>query len=198
MVRFNIPQKMKERSFWALWWLMFGGAGLWLLVGSVAYWVKHGWLPPDTAGWVQAVGSVLALAVAVSVPVWQRYRTEQDKSEALVLQRKVACLQTMHLVVELNQFLRETSGRSRYVALTGSIVDRVAQDHISRLNQIVEKSDDPMLLECCLEFRSVLNEMWEFGADKSSLKSFEVLNLRNRVSSVRRTLQTAIKRYTLV
>ncbi|MGN0924700.1 hypothetical protein [Ectopseudomonas mendocina] len=67
MARLDIPQKMKEWSLWALWWLLIGGATLWLLVGSVAYWVLRGWLPPDASGWVQAIGSVLAIAVAIVV-----------------------------------------------------------------------------------------------------------------------------------
>lgn len=48
------------------------GSVLWILVGSVAYWVKNGWLPADTSGWVQALGGLLAVAVAIAVPAWQK------------------------------------------------------------------------------------------------------------------------------
>jgi len=64
MAKFKIPQQLMTWSVLALWWFIVGGAGAWLLVGSVAYWVKHGWLPPDTSGWVQAIGSIGAISVA--------------------------------------------------------------------------------------------------------------------------------------
>src|SRR5690606_15302673 len=79
MALFEIPQKMKILSLWAFWWLLIGGAALWLLVGSVAYWVKHGWLPADAAGWVQAIGSIAAIAVAVCVPIYLRLHERADK-----------------------------------------------------------------------------------------------------------------------
>jgi hypothetical protein len=68
----SFKELMINRSLVALWVALGVGAGLWLLVGSVAYWVRHGWLPPDTAGWVQALGGLLAVAVAVAVPAWQK------------------------------------------------------------------------------------------------------------------------------
>lgn len=68
----SFKELMINRTLLALWVAVGIGAGLWLLVGSVAYWVRHGWLPPDTAGWVQALGGLLAVAVAVAVPAWQK------------------------------------------------------------------------------------------------------------------------------
>ena len=69
----SFRQKMVERSLWALWWFFLGGAGVWLLVGSVAYWVKRGWLPPDASGWAQAIGSLAAVAVAIALPLRMRF-----------------------------------------------------------------------------------------------------------------------------
>lgn len=57
--------------------LIAAASVLWLLVGSVAYWVKHGWLPADTSGWVQALGGILAVAVAIAVPAWQKNHERQ-------------------------------------------------------------------------------------------------------------------------
>ncbi|MDH0097494.1 hypothetical protein N7333_13010 [Pseudomonas sp. GD04158] len=79
MARFEVTQKMEEWSLWAMWWLLVGGATLWLLVGSVGYWVKHGWLPEDASGWVQAIGSIVAIAVAVIVPIHLRVRERADR-----------------------------------------------------------------------------------------------------------------------
>lgn len=87
MALLDIPQKMKERSLWALWWLLVAGAGLWVLVGSVSYWVINGWLPTDSAGWVQALGTLVGVAVAIAVPYWQRLKDDQRRREADFLLR---------------------------------------------------------------------------------------------------------------
>ncbi|WP_429521054.1 hypothetical protein [Pseudomonas sp. 2725] len=63
---------MVTLTLWALWVLFFGTAAFWLLVGSVAYWVKHGWLPPDTSGWVQGLSAIVAIAIAIAVPWYQK------------------------------------------------------------------------------------------------------------------------------
>lgn len=65
-----------------IWALIFLSSSSWVLVGSVAYWVKNGWLPPDSAGWAQAIGGLLAVIVAISVPAYQGYQQQkqlQDK-----------------------------------------------------------------------------------------------------------------------
>lgn len=77
MARLVIPEKMLAWSIWALWWFLIGGAGLWLLVGTVAYWVKHGWLPADTSGWVQAIGSVAAIVAAAIIASHQHVVAER-------------------------------------------------------------------------------------------------------------------------
>ena len=68
-----------EKAVMFLCLLIAAAAVLWLLVGSVAYWVKHGWLPADTSGWVQAVGGLMAVAVAIAVPAWQKRHELQQR-----------------------------------------------------------------------------------------------------------------------
>lgn len=79
----GLKNSLAEWATMLLFWLIAFGAVLWLLVGSVAYWVKRGWLPADTAGWAQALGGVLAVAVAIAVPAWQKrheiQRADQDE-----------------------------------------------------------------------------------------------------------------------
>jgi membrane protein implicated in regulation of membrane protease activity len=81
--------------------LIATAAVLWLLVGSVAYWVKHGWLPADTAGWVQALGALLAVAVAIAVPAWQK-RHEGKLARLESRQRRIDCV---NAVLSLTQDL---------------------------------------------------------------------------------------------
>ncbi|QMV65156.1 hypothetical protein VUJ49_08910 [Pseudomonas berkeleyensis] len=78
----SIPKKMVERSLWALWVLLVGGAFLWMLVGSVAYWSLHGWLPDKAADWVQAIGSVVAILAVIGVSYWERRNVQLDKSRS--------------------------------------------------------------------------------------------------------------------
>ena len=59
--------------------VVFVSASLWLLVGSTAYWVKNGYLPADTAGWAQALGGFLAIAVAIGVPYFQTRKSIADR-----------------------------------------------------------------------------------------------------------------------
>ncbi|KJZ59512.1 hypothetical protein [Pseudomonas fluorescens] len=97
MLDLKFPEQMIVRTLWALWSLFFGGAILWLLVGSVAYWVKHGWLPPDASGWVQGLGSILAIAIAIAIP-WNQKRhealikAEEIKSVELARSEQLLCL----------------------------------------------------------------------------------------------------------
>ncbi|MEX5665202.1 hypothetical protein ABFV57_10080 [Pseudomonas neuropathica] len=60
-----------------MWALLFLSSISWVLVGSVSYWVKNGWLPADSAGWAQAIGGMLAVLVAIVVPAYQS--REQQK-----------------------------------------------------------------------------------------------------------------------
>lgn len=108
MKRLKIPEKMVERTLWAVWGLLSCGAVLWLLVGSVAYWVKHGWLPADTSGWVQALGSILAIVGAALFPYWHsrvKEQSETSRTEELLL--SVAG----HLRCELNFTYEVLSGQ---------------------------------------------------------------------------------------
>ncbi|WP_375737720.1 hypothetical protein [Pseudomonas boanensis] len=84
----SIKRRVLTATLWALWWLLVGSASVWLLAGSVAYWAKTGWLPADTSGWVQAIGGLLAIGVALMIPFIQRAqnkdRQRQDEIQAAI------------------------------------------------------------------------------------------------------------------
>jgi hypothetical protein len=83
----NLREKIARYSVTLIWALLFLGSSSWLLVGSVAYWVKKGWLPPDSAGWAQAIGGLLAVIVAIAVPAYQSYHQQKQLQEKDVRSR---------------------------------------------------------------------------------------------------------------
>jgi len=71
---------MIEWSIWALWWLIVGSAIVWVIVGSAGYWVRLGWVPEAAAAWAQALGTLLAIVVAISVPAFQAHQRLLEKN----------------------------------------------------------------------------------------------------------------------
>lgn len=153
MARFVFPRKMKAWSLWALWWFLIGIAVSWLLVGSVAYWVKHGWLPPDASGWVQALGAILAVAVAVALPAWQRSGDERLRQKQQREREITTYLQLNHLVVEVRALLVEKSSYLPDHELTA----RCLEDILGRLNVLTASSYDRLLLKLSLDLRIVVH-----------------------------------------
>lgn len=95
MAKLVIPVKMQAWSIWALWWVLIVGATGWLLVGSVAYFVKHQWLPADTAGWVQAFGSVAAILASI----WIANAKDRRDEKAVREKERVFCALLRHVAV---------------------------------------------------------------------------------------------------
>lgn len=73
--------KLVGYAIFSLWALLFLSAASWVLVGSVSYWVKNGWLPPDSSGWAQAIGGLLAVIVAIAVPAFQNFSNSRQLRE---------------------------------------------------------------------------------------------------------------------
>jgi len=69
---------MIQHTLLALWIFLIGGAGVWLLVGSVGYWIKLNWWPADAAVWVQAVGTVVAIFVSIGLASHQYRQGRRD------------------------------------------------------------------------------------------------------------------------
>lgn len=71
---------MRERphkSEWPIWKLIGGSAlaiiAVFMISGGIAYHVSA--TPSDEAGWVQAIGSIIAIVSAVAIALWQHGRT---------------------------------------------------------------------------------------------------------------------------
>lgn len=88
VMEMNFSQQIVRRSIWVLWSVMAVGAILWTLVGSVAYWVREGWLPADSAGWAQAIGAFVAIVVAIALPYFQNRQQQAERSATAVRERQ--------------------------------------------------------------------------------------------------------------
>lgn len=80
-------ERVAQYSIWMLWALIALGSTLWLLVGSVAYWVRNEWLPADSAGWAQAIGAFVAIVVAIALPYLQSRQQRNDRAEEVLRER---------------------------------------------------------------------------------------------------------------
>ena len=152
--------RMIERSLWALWYLMFGAAAFWLLAGSIAYWVKLKWLPKDASGWVQAVGSVLAIFVAVIVPAVMK-RDESRRRKITEVESVIAAYyQFRNLIQETQELLGSPIGSRRNGAYGWArefVYDRCL-DVIERLNILSLKSSDVLFLKHVYDVRMLVLE----------------------------------------
>jgi hypothetical protein len=86
-VKRTLSEPLALYSIWVLWAVLVMGAVLWLLVGSVAYWVRDGWLPADSAGWAQAIGAFVAIVVAIALPYFQSRQQQADLRAAALRER---------------------------------------------------------------------------------------------------------------
>ncbi|WP_191630364.1 hypothetical protein [Pseudomonas fluorescens] len=159
-MKLEIPEQMVVRTLWAVWWFLIGGAGLWLLVGAVSYWVKNGMLPPDAAGWVQAVGSVLGIAIAIAVP-WNQKRHEMavraDERRALEVAQseQLLCLCTeVRKVVQLQRPQRRSVYDSLYAQ---EYCKGIYTDLLSRLTDIQRSEVNAQRLNIGLSLRFELH-----------------------------------------
>jgi len=152
--------RMIQRSIWALWYLMFGTAAFWLLVGSIAYWVRLEWLPKDASGWVQAVGSVLAIFVAVIVPAVMK-KDERRQREITEVEGVVGAYhQFRNLIQETQKLLGSPVGSRKngsYGWAREFVYDR-SLDVIERLNILSLKSSDVMFLKHVYDVRMLVME----------------------------------------
>jgi len=105
-VRFN---KLIEPTIWAMWGLIVGGACLWVTVGSIGYFSRERWLPNDTAGWVQAIGSIAAIFTAVAIGVHQTRSASRQRVLDAESKRK-SCLAVVEFSAQQGQALSDYLG----------------------------------------------------------------------------------------
>lgn len=91
-----------------LMWVLAGlSAVVWVIVGSVGYWARNGWLPADTAGWAQAIGAIVAILVAIAVPYYQGHLQLKQKEEVERRQRLDGINATYALMCHVSGTYRE-------------------------------------------------------------------------------------------
>lgn len=140
MARLVIPPRMKEWSLWALWWFLLGGGVLWLLVGSVAYWVKKGWLPPDASGWVQAIGSILAIAVAIGVAYNSHRMTLKLRSAEDDAKERGYAARLFMLIWEAKRAAWQMVDQSSKFRSSGSHRPTIRQKEVDFVRRIMERA----------------------------------------------------------
>lgn len=94
-------ERIAQYTIWTIWILLVAGSALWLLVGSVAYWVRNGWLPADSAGWAQAIGAFVAIIVAIALPYFQSRQQRNDRAEETLGERLNGMSATYALMVHM-------------------------------------------------------------------------------------------------
>lgn len=124
-------KRVVERTLWALWLLMFGGAALWVVVGSIGYFTKVGWLSSkDAPAWVQAVGSILAIfAAALIASSERRFTANNIRAREKVVIRAVEerSIDALGAIRALNYTLRT---HFRPVTLDSPINVRASLDRV--------------------------------------------------------------------
>lgn len=75
--------KFVEMTLWAIWWLVVGSAGVWVLVVSISYFDKFGWISDNVAIWIQAIGSVVAIFAAICIAGASGIRAQREEQKKL-------------------------------------------------------------------------------------------------------------------
>ncbi len=101
--------KIVRYCIYSMWAVLILSALVWVLVGSVAYWVKHGWLPPDSSGWAQAVGGLLAVVVAVGAPLYQNLHQQKVRDEEYASKAADGIYATLALAEHIKDLLDRMS-----------------------------------------------------------------------------------------
>lgn len=129
----KIHSKLIGYAIFSLWALLFLSAASWVLVGSVSYWVKHGWLPPDSSGWAQAIGGLLAVIVAIAVPAFQNFSQSRQLKEKEKLVRLEGIQATRALVEHVlrvqKRLLSALKRLGSYRGIYSSLTDAKAESH---------------------------------------------------------------------
>ncbi|ROL86595.1 hypothetical protein [Pseudomonas protegens] len=204
MSGWKIPEPMIVRTLWALWWLMFGSAALWLLVGSVAFWVKHEWLPPDTSGWVQGLGAILAIAIAIAVPWYQKKHDADLKEQDKLLLEIARSEQLLCLCEEFRRFLEEEPYDNHFADYRPSNEMRrsILTDQLARLTETQKGELNSERMDIGLNLRFQIHDWLKyFGGDEGAIsrtlydrvehRRKDFVRIRDRAENVVRKLKAS-------
>ncbi|MBG7399671.1 hypothetical protein ACPTJ8_05435 [Pseudomonas aeruginosa] len=174
-MKVEIPSTLVERTIWAIWWLFFVSASLWLLVGSTAYWVKNGYLPADTAGWAQALGGFLAIAVAIGVPYFQTRKSIADRHAeerfAKCSNSGAAYSLVCHFEQLMRRLAREASKAGLSTVKADAVLRRELKDTVTLLEGVPVTVFGSELVFVVLGLRQIA-VFCELAAEKLEAKDF--------------------------
>ena len=163
-------KKFVERTIWALWLLVFGGAGLWVVVGSIGFFSKNGWLPTDAAAWVQAIGSVVAILVAALIASGDRSFTKKNiraREKVVIRAVEERCVDAYGALSALNYRLRNhfRPVNQDSPAEVKSALQRV--EEVLRDLQTIDLMSMPTteVVECVLAARAIVQICKEFALE---------------------------------
>lgn len=173
-------RKMGVWTLWALWWLLVGTAVLWLLVASVGYWVRWGWLPPDASGWVQAIGSIVGIAVAIAIPIYLRVQEYKDRTRDKVEhdiahseQLLALCAETLEVASDFDH-----EAVSADYEANNALRRTVLGDLLQRLNEAQKAELNPERMNVAMRLRfCIFDWLKYFGGEEIT----DVGRLHNRV-----------------
>lgn len=195
----KLPKGMSDLTLWALWYLLFGSAIVWLLAGAVGYWVKFGWLPKDASDWVQAIGSVVAIFVAVIVPARMKAHETQRRHIESIEDVVAAFYQFRHLISEAEVVLGSPIGSQNngsYGWAREFVYDRCL-DIIERLNTLSLKSSNVLFLKLVYDARMEVMEFVKLIYPDNISGPNDRVNIVNALSQLKSEVQGLIASETL-
>lgn len=163
-----------------------------------------GWcsLKPEVqAAWVQAVGSIVAILVAIAVPAWQRAEQRADaryadalraRSVAAVIFRAVKDLrdeieQSFHWLEDARQRGRKQA--TLYVALPEALADRKEQLHL-----LGEPGSNLLrAMYYMSELADIGDGLWVYKADDFDAYAAELQKIQKEVALALQGLRTLMK-----
>lgn len=165
----QLRSKLVERTLWAMWWLLLVVSSFWLMIGSVSYWVRNGYLPADASGWVQAVGAVVAIGVALVIPLYQRAHEQESRRDAARELEFSRSEQLLSLCEEAYTVVTTFDAEAAFADyfVSNDMRRAMLNDLLNRLNaaQIVELN--PERLAVGVQLRQQLHDwMKYFGGDE--------------------------------
>lgn len=152
----------------SLWAILLLSCSSWILFGSVAYWVRHGWLPPDTAGWAQAVGVFFTIVVAIAVPAFQSRKQHLDKRNDQVQARLDGVRAVNALLVHVEDgFIRVNDFYSPQPSSLGSLPLKSAADplwsDLARASELVREISVVSLSNEMVSYMITIREVANYG-----------------------------------
>lgn len=187
-----VSERVTRYSVWALWALLVLGSILWLLVGSVAYWVRNGWLPADSAGWAQAIGAFVAVVVAIALPYFQSRQQQLQRDESEKRNRLEGINATYALMIHM-QVLYDRLGKystpiyttngAYFLKREGDSLLHELTQAAAMLREIPVVAISNQMVYFIIGLREIANyaEFVSVIMEKPSLETLQVINIRNKI-----------------